>query len=264
MLRTCFSVIVLGAMTFWCGAGCILARLLGEPDVPGGVYDRMLRRWSRSICRAAGVRVVVHDEQVLAGGEPRVFVANHLSGFDILALGQVLPHQKFVAKSELKAVPFFGWAASMYGVIWVERDNRRSVVETYAIAGAQIRNGVSVAVFPEGTRGDQYELRAFKKGPFVLAIASGAAIVPTVIHGSREAQSRTDFTIRPATIHLHFLPPIPTAGLSYDDRDDLARRTRDAMAACLEREYGIRSVPSDRVRSVKGVSHLAPEIVPST
>lgn len=263
MFRTAAGLVVLAVMTFWCGAGCIIARLLGEPDVINGPYDRMLRRWSRSICWAAGVRVVLHDPQHMTDAAPCVFVANHVSAFDIVALGQVLPHQKFVAKSELRAVPFFGWAASMYGVVWVERDNRRSVVETYAQAGAEIRNGVSVAVFPEGTRGDQYALRAFKKGPFVLAIASGVPIVPTVIYGSREAQSRSDFTIRPATIHLHFLAPIPTEGLGYDDRDDLARRTRDAMAACLEREYGIASVPSDRVRSVKGVSPLAPEILPS-
>lgn len=264
MLRTTFGVLVLAAMTLWCGGGCIIARLRGLPDVAGGPYDRMLKLWCRSLCWVAGARVVVHDAENVAGTHPRVFVANHMSALDIPALGQVLPHQKFVAKSELKAIPFFGWAASMWGAVWVERDNRRNAFENYKVAGAQIRDGVSVAVFPEGTRGDEYALRAFKKGPFVLAIASGVPVVPTVVYGSREVQSRTNFIVKPGPIHLHFLPPISTAGLTYDDRDDLARRTRDAMAACLEREYGVASVPSDRVRGVTGVSPLAPDIVPST
>ena len=264
MIRAALGLITLAAMTIWCGSRVMIARTLGQPDVHGGLYDRMLHLWSRSVCRVVGAEVVVHGHEYVAGVEPRVFVANHVSWFDIFALGQHLPHQKFVAKAELRNIPFFGWVAGGWGIVWVERENRKSALAAYEKAGEQIRAGVSVGVFPEGTRGDAYPLRAFKKGPFVLAIAGQVPVVPTLIYGSREIHARSGVTVRPGTIHVHFLPPISSAGLQYDDRDELARQARDAMAACLEREYGIRSVPSHKVRPVLGVSPEAPGILPST
>ena len=264
MIRAALGLITLAAMTIWCGSRVMIARTLGQPDVHGGLYDRMLHLWSRSVCRVVGAEVVVHGHEYVAGVEPRVFVANHVSWYDIFTLGQVLPHQKFVAKSELRSFPLFGWAATAWGVVWIEREHRRNAFAAYETAARQIGEGVSVAVFPEGTRGDHYELRQFKKGPFVLAIASGVPIVPTLIYGAREVNPRGTVRIRPGTVHLHFLPAIPTAGLTYDDRDDLARRTRDAVAQCLADTYDIHSVPSEHVRPTPGVSPAAPAVLSQT
>jgi 1-acyl-sn-glycerol-3-phosphate acyltransferase len=86
-----------------------------------------------------------------------------------------------------------------------------------------MRAGRNVIVFPEATRGTDYRLRPFKKGPFVLAIASGAPVVPTIgaRHDSREP--RGSLRARSGEVDVHFLEPIPTAGLGYADRDRLAR-----------------------------------------
>lgn len=261
MLRTLSGIVVFGFGTFVAGMQCAMAQLLGIPDTPGGPYDRACRRWCRWLLGVAGAKVEIHGAEYIDDVHPHVYVANHVSWFDIFALAPVLPHQKFVAKSELRRIPIFGWAATAWGIVWIERENRRNAFAAYESAAKRIQDGVSVAVFPEGTRGDHYELRQFKKGPFVLAIASGVPVVPTLIYGAREVNPRGTVRIRPGTIHLHFLPPIPTAGLSYDDRDDLANRTRDAIADCLETEYGIRSVPSARIRPTVGVSPDAPSIV---
>ena len=261
MLRTALTYLTFGIATPLSGAQCVLARLLGIPDTAGGPYDRASRRWCRMLCWASGVEFVIHGQEHLDGDHPRVFVANHVSWFDIMVLAQVLPHQKFVAKSELRTTPLFGWAATAWGIVWIERENKKNAFAAYEAAALRIQEGVSVAVFPEGTRGDDYELRQFKKGPFVLAIASGVPIVPTVLHGSREVHARTGFIMHPGTVHLHFLPAIPTAGLAYHDRDELARRTRDAMAECLHRQYQITSVPTERIRSRGGVSPAAPDLL---
>ena len=263
MIRALLGLITLAAITIWSGFRIMTGRLLGRPDVHGGLYHRVLLHWSGAMCKVTGVKLEVHGQENVSGIAPRVFVANHVSWFDIFALGQLVPHQKFVAKSELRKIPFFGWIADGWGIVWVERDHLRNSLASYEKAGEQIRAGVSVAVFPEGTRGDEYPLRAFKKGPFVLAVASQVPVVPTLIYGSRQVHARGTFRVHPGTIHVHFLPPIPTAGLQYDDREELARGSRDAIAACLEREYGIKSIPSRRVRPVVGVSSSAPDVLRS-
>ncbi len=262
MLRTAFGIVVFFVGTFVSGTQCVLGRLRGVPDTPGGPYDQASRRWCRWLCWVAGAKIEIHGAEHIDGDHPHVYVGNHVSWYDIFALAQVLPHQKFVAKSELRHLPLFGWAATAWGVVWIERENRKNAFAAYEAAARQIREGVSVAVFPEGTRGDHYELRQFKKGPFVLAIASGVPIVPTLIYGAREVNPRGTLRIKPGTVHLHFLPPIPTAGLTYEDRDDLATRTRDALAAHLATHYGVHSVPSARIRPTRGVSPDAPEVVP--
>ena len=264
MLRTSLGIVVFGVGTFVSGLQCALAQLLGIPDTPGGPYDRASRRWGRWLCWVAGVKLEIHGAEHMDPTRPHVYVANHVSWYDIFTLAQVMPHQKFVAKSELRRVPIFGWAASAWGVVWIERENRRNAFAAYETAGQEIRNGKSVAVFPEGTRGDHYELRQFKKGPFVLAIASGVPVVPTLIYGAREVNPRGTLRIQPGTVHIHFLPPIPTAGLTYDERDELANRTRDAVADCLAQQYGVQSVPSARVRPTLGISPDAPDVVPQT
>ena len=105
-----------------------------------------------------------------------------------------------------------------------------------------MRPGRSGIDFPEGTRGRDYALRPFKKGPFVLAIASGAPIVPTIIYGTIHVNPRGSLRARPGEVHVHFLEPVPTAGLGYEDRDRLAGLVWQRMADAMERLYGVASV----------------------
>ena len=124
--------------------------------------------------------------------QPRgaVFIANHVSWFDIFALAAEVPWCSFVAKSELRRIPLFGFAAECAGIIFIERENRKQAFESYRVAAAEVQRGRCVIVCPEGTRGDDYHLRPFKKGPFVLAIAAQAPVVPTVVYGSREVMPK--------------------------------------------------------------------------
>ena len=101
-----------------------------------------------------------------------------------------------------------------------------------------------MVVCPEGTRGESYSLRPFKKGPFVLAIAAEAPVVPLIVYGTREVQRKGSFVIRSGTVHVHFLEEIPTAGMTYDDRDRLADECWRRMAAAMEAEHGVTSTSS--------------------
>jgi 1-acyl-sn-glycerol-3-phosphate acyltransferase len=155
----------------------------------------------------------------------------------------MLPRAKFVAKAELFKIPIFGRAMLSVGMIPIERANRKSAFNSYSVATQRVAAGAAVAVYPEGTRGTAYSLRPFKKGPFVLAIQAQAPIVPVVVYGGLEIQAKGRFRVRSGPLHMHYLAPIETAGLTYDDRNSLAERTYNAMAACLRDEYGVVSPP---------------------
>ena len=248
-MRTLVTAITLLVNTIVLGTLVTVADYLGFRKGPGTIFDRAPRWWARALLATGGVKVVVHDAHRLEGERSRVFAANHLSWFDVLALASVLPHYAFVAKSELFKIPIFGRGARAVGTIPIDRDNRKAAFQSYEEAAALVRTGASIVVYPEGTRGTVYPLRQFKKGPFVLAIAAGTPVVPTLVYGAIEVLRRGSLWLKPGTIHIHLLEPVETTGMTYDDRDRLAGLVRERMAAELERLYGIRSPATELKRS---------------
>jgi 1-acyl-sn-glycerol-3-phosphate acyltransferase len=168
-----------------------------------------------------------------------VVVANHVSWFDIFPLAAEVPWCSFVAKSELRRIPMFGFAAECVGIVFLDRENRKQAFESYRVAAEEVKRGRTIIVCPEGTRGHDYHLRPFKKGPFVLAIASEAPIIPTIVYGAREVMPKGSFWIRPGTVDLHFLEPVPTQGFDYEHRADLMQRVWGQMAEEMRSLYGV-------------------------
>ncbi|GLC26420.1 lysophospholipid acyltransferase family protein [Roseisolibacter agri] len=240
-MRTLLAAPALLILTLVCGGIVLVAQLLGIPDGPGTIYEKAPRWWAKGMLLASGTKVVIHGEERMRTGEPRIFVSNHISWYDVLVLVAYLPRYSFVAKAEIFKVPLFGGAARAVGTIPIERENRKAAFQSYEEAAARMKGGRNVVVFPEGTRGPEYALRPFKKGPFVLAIAAGAPIVPTLIHGTIEVLPRGSFWLRAGRVDVHLLEPVPTAGLAYDQRDELARRVYDRLAAAQQSLYGIAS-----------------------
>ena len=242
-MRTLLAALTFVVLTIVLGSVVLLAKLIGIRERPGSIYDRAPRWWAQGILAASGVRVVFHDHERTETGEPRIFVCNHVSWYDVLALVLVLPQYSFVAKAELFKVPLFGSAARAVGTIPIERENRKAAFQSYEEAAVRIRAGRNVVVYPEGTRGTSYALRPFKKGPFVLAIAAGVPIIPTIIHGTIEANPRGTLRVTPGVVDVHLLDPVSTAGLSYEERDALSRAVYERMAEGFRRIYGIESPP---------------------
>ncbi len=240
-MMTPLAALVLAISTIGVVAVIVFAAYLGVPIRHGSIYEKLQRFWSRSLVLAGGVRTTVHNPERIEQRDACVYVANHVSWYDVFTLASVLPRWSFVAKAELRKIPIFGRGAEAVGTIFVERTNHRSAMKMYELAAVRIREGASVVVFAEGTRGDAYTLRPFKKGPFVLAISAGVPIIPVVIMGTREVMARGSWIVRPHPVDLHFLEPIPTAGLTYADRDRLITRVWTSMASTLHTEYGIES-----------------------
>ena len=226
-------------MTAVLGPVVIVAALFKVPQGPTSIYTRCVRLWARTINRAAGVRVRVHGAERLHNARGAVFVANHVSWFDIFALASELSWCSFVAKTELRRIPVFGFAAEAVGIVFLDRENRKQAFESYKLAAKEVQRGRAIVVCPEGTRGADYHLRPFKKGPFVLAIASQSPVIPTIVHGAREVMPKGSFAIRSGIVDLHFLEPIPTVGYDYDHRAELMTAAWSAMAETLYSIYGV-------------------------
>lgn len=243
LLTTVSGLILIPLITFVIGSACVVSALLRAKDVAGGPYDVLPRAWARACLAVTGVRVVVHNRERGFEGAPHIFVANHMSLFDIPALGSFLPRAKFVGKAELFKIPVFGAAMRSVGMIPIERTSRKAAFGAYDEASRRIRDGNSVIVFPEGSRGDDYPLRSFKKGPFVLAIDAGAPVVPVLIYGAREVLRRGSIMVHPVKVHVHLLEPVAVDGFDYEDRDALAEKVRSRIAQALDSLYGIESPP---------------------
>lgn len=247
MIRSAFTLLIVFLATVVLAPIVFVASLLRVPERPGSIYERAMRWWAMAVDRAAGVRVVVHGTENLREGA--VYVANHVSWFDVFAVAEVVPRYTWVAKAELRKLPIFGRGAESAGIIFLERENRKSAFESYQGAAAEVQRGRNVIVCPEGTRGHEYALRPFKKGPFVLAVAAQAPIVPTLVYGAREVMRKGSFRIRPGVVHVHFLEPISSKGFGYEQRNVLVQETWQRIADALEHHYGIRSGPQPPPRA---------------
>ncbi|HMC56118.1 MAG TPA: lysophospholipid acyltransferase family protein [Gemmatimonadaceae bacterium] len=240
-MRTPFILFGLLVLTAVLGSIIVIAAMLGIEEKPGGIYQKCMHAWCRAILRMSGVKLQLHHAERMSETEGHVYMSNHISWFDVFALASVIPRYTWIAKLELKRIPLFGRAATAAGIIFIDRDNRKAAFESYKLAAEDVKRGRSVIICPEGTRGHDYHLRPFKKGPFVLAIASQADIIPTLVYGTREVMAKGSFLIRPGTVHLHFLEAIPTRGLTYDDRTELMERVWSRMADEMRTRYGVQT-----------------------
>ncbi len=237
-MRTILTVAAVWFATIILAPIAVIGRLLGVNEGEHGLAQWCMRTWAKSMCVAAGVKVVVHHpERIVPGGA--VYACNHVSWFDVFAIASVLPRYTFIAKAELRKLPIFGYGAEAAGVVFLARDNRKAAFESYQGAAKEVTAGKNVVVFPEGTRGRDYSLRPFKKGPFVLAIAAQAPVVPVLVYGAREVMPKGTMRVRSNTVHVHFLEAVETTGLTYDRRHQLMRVVWGRIEAVLRSEYGI-------------------------
>jgi 1-acyl-sn-glycerol-3-phosphate acyltransferase len=226
-------VLVILYTTLWGGIGCLVAPF--DRDGRGIVW--VGRSWVRWILWTCGIRVEVDGLGNVPRDRPCVYMSNHQSVFDIIAIISALPVAwRFVAKRELTWIPFFGWALALGHQVIVDRKDHESSVKSLARAAERVRAGANVIIFPEGTRSPDGSLRAFKSGGFHLALQAGVPIVPIAVSGSWRISPKRSLRIHSGRVLVRFGAPIATQGLGADDRNELKRRVRDGILACYDPE----------------------------
>ncbi len=204
--------------------------LFGLPDPYGKRVYPMFRLWSWCVLKTGGVTLSVRH---VGRPDPRgayVFMANHQSNIDIPVLVQALaPFQlRWMAKRELLRIPFFGWALWASKHVVVNRARRMEVAATVANACDKLANGVSVVVFPEGTRSTDGRLLPFKRGGFRLAEKAGVPIVPITINGSGALMGRGDWRLRSGRVEVVIGGAVPPG-----DPVDRSRRQMEQVREAI-------------------------------
>jgi len=169
------------------------------------------RFWASAILKIGGIRLKVRGLERLDPRRQYIFMVNHQSILDIPVLVQSLPYfqLRWIAKKELFLIPFFGWALWASRHIVVDRSNRSKAIASLRKAKERISQGISVVVFPEGTRSRDGKFRPFKRGGFLLAVQTQTPIAPVTINGSGTLLPKGDLRIRGGEIEVIVSEPVP-------------------------------------------------------
>ncbi|MGH7477689.1 MAG: lysophospholipid acyltransferase family protein [Longimicrobiales bacterium] len=225
LLHLIVSTILLGT----CAIGLALFRYRGSG------YWMLSRTWCRWILWVSGTPVYVQGLEHVAADRPQIIVANHVSWYDIFAIGAALPkHFRFVAKKELARIPLFGRAWKSAGHISIDRQDRAAAIQSLARAESALRSDNSALVlFPEGTRSADGRLQPFKKGAFMLALGTGVEVLPVAVIGTERIMRKNDWRVHPAAIILRFARPFRPGDYGEPGRDALMRDVRGRITDLL-------------------------------
>lgn len=196
-----------------------------------------LYRWAMWIVRtgfkAVPIRVLVSGLEHIPSNRVCIFMANHVSNLDPAALFPFLPFRTaFIVKQQLFRIPCLGIAMKWGDFVPVARDGRmESARASVEHAGRVLASGVHIFTFPEGTRSATGRLQRFRKGPFYLALTSGAPVVPVSIWGTNQMMPKGSWRLRPGVAHIMFHPAVQST--DQQTRDDLMIRVQSAIVSGL-------------------------------
>lgn len=193
--------------------------------------------WARGIIRWNPIwRLRVMGRLNLEKGRNYVIVSNHQSLLDILVVCAALPlNFKFLAKKELFYVPFMGWAMLCAGYIPVNRSSHESGKQALLKIGNTLKRGVSVLLFPEGTRSPDGKIHAFKSGAFKLARDHQVAILPVVVEGTGRALPKKSFFLRKrSTFVVSIGKPVSIENTGDKSIEKIREEIRHEMIGRLE------------------------------
>jgi len=206
-----------------------IAILVSMFDFKGRMMHIISKIFSKGVLLIAGVKLEINGRELLDRKESYIFISNHQSYFDIPVLMQAVPNNlRFVYRKSLSRIPIFGWGMYLSGYIPINRDNAREALKSLKIAAQKIKKGISVVVFPEGTRSTEEKLGEFKRGMFVIAEEAKVNLVPVTIDGSRKILPKQKFVINSGKVKVTFNKPI-----EYIDDRNLLNEIREIIKTNL-------------------------------
>ena len=202
-----------------------------------GLLYRLSARWLVPLgLRVVGIRVEVTGREHVPVGTSCIYLSNHLSNLDPPVLFPVLPGQcSVLLKKSLMRIPILGTGMRLAKFVPVERGSRRDAAQaSVAAAASALKSGLNILIFAEGTRSRDGRLAAFKRGPFYLAMETGAPVVPIAISGTQKLMHKGSMAVTPGTTKVEFLEAVYPA--AFATREELMAAVHGAIAAALPEE----------------------------
>ena len=188
----------------------VLTILVSPFDRNGKITHLLSKVFGNGILMIAGVKVSTSGTDKLDKSKSYIFVSNHQSYFDIPVLMHSIPNNvRFVYRENLTKIPILGWGMYLGQYIPINRENVREAMKSLKKAAEKVKRGISVAIFPEGTRSFDGSLGEFKRGMFVIADEAKVELVPTAINGSYSIMPRNKFRIQSGNVKVTFGEPVP-------------------------------------------------------
>ncbi|TAL36646.1 MAG: 1-acyl-sn-glycerol-3-phosphate acyltransferase [Spirochaetes bacterium] len=192
--------------------------------------------WVWLILKSNRVKVQVIGSEKIKNWRSYVFISNHASNLDPLAVAQGIRNTlRFVGKRSLFKIPFFGWAVSLARMIPIDRSDGPAAVTRINRVVRELREGISVYFFAEGTRSGDGTLQKFKKGGVMFALRSRLPIVPITIVNSNRLLPKGSLLVSPGTLKVIIGDPIETEGMKDSARDLLLKKVRGTIARNLRK-----------------------------
>lgn len=196
----------------------------------GKTTQLVYRLFGKLTLLSSGVKVNSIFKEELCKNKEYIFVSNHLSYLDIPVLMTVLPKNiRFIYKKSLSWIPIFGWSMYLGRYIPIDRKNAWSALDSLKKAAKRINQGLSIVIFPEGTRSKDGKTSDFKKGIFLLAEYANVEIVPVAINGTYEILNRYSLKIKPGVVTVSVGKPI-----KFEKRKDFLPEIREHIINMLK------------------------------
>ncbi|HEY7318714.1 MAG TPA: 1-acylglycerol-3-phosphate O-acyltransferase [Candidatus Binatia bacterium] len=222
----------------WWGIGCYIASLFPNGEERARRY---LVHWARLSLRLARLEITVAGLERLDPARPYVFMPNHSSFLDVLLVFAFIPHNfRSIAKKEMFSMPLFGLTVKCSGQIPLDRESPRKALQSIKQATELLKRGVSIVVFPEGTRSPDGKIHQFKTTLFVLPIRTRTPVVPVLIEGTFQVLRRGSLLLRRSPVKMTFLDPVLPDCFSDRERalyaEKVRRRLIDSSHSLMEGE----------------------------
>lgn len=178
----------------------------------------------------SGVKLEVNGLDNIPDDQAVLFVGNHISFFDIIVTYPLMKRPTgYIAKKEIKKVPFLSWWMYFVNCIFLDRKDPRQGLKSVLEASEKIKNGTSIFLFPEGTRSKDGKLAEFKDGGFKIATKAKAPIIPIGIQGTSDILENHFPIIKSGKVIVNFGKPVYTSEMSKAEQKTLPNLVREQV-----------------------------------
>jgi len=234
-------MVYLRTLWVWCASCVILVTLstisllAGLVDSSGNASHVIAGWWGRGIVFVSGIHVDVEGLENITQSDTYVFLSNHQSFYDIFILSAFIPTQfRYFIKKELYKIPFLNMAMWAARYIPIDRKASSSAMRSMKDGIRKIKDGKSILIFPEGTRTTTGDVKAFKRGSFLLASKARVSVVPITISGTFNIMSKGSFLIHPTKVCVKLHKPIEVGKLNKDEQGEFGEKLRDIIISGLK------------------------------